>query len=441
MNTNMKMNMYANTQPKLTPFFSSLLSRHIFPTSSRPFHQCSVDWELTDLYGSYTTIYIKQLMNDELFRLNLTNNRINYQKEINKLISEDRINWSQMSANPSDLAIDLLSKNPDKIEWRQLIRLNTSPRVWELMKDYPEHMERYSDDKYGKQNFQQFLKHHISSRPENKAIEYLLEFLPDDKNYRNLSSNPCEMAIDLLASNPSKIHWDRLSSNPSKMAIDLLVSNPSKIHWDRLSRNPSDSAIDLLISNPTKISYKDLSFNRNDRVFDLLNANREKIKWLALCVNTGDWAIDLLDLEPKKIDWYYLCRNKNPRVIDLVIKHKKWFDKYVLLHNNNEIELIETGFDFLPQDERYYHERTEASLVNALIDRPEIFEFDYKSAVREKHYESGLFAELLANRFHPKNIPKFFGWGFEDFDLYEIAGQDEEIGDRKGEAIHPLYYC
>jgi len=102
-------------------------------------------------------------------------------------------------------------------------------------------------------------------------------------------------------------------------------------------------------------------------------------------------------------------------VIDLLIKHKKWFDKYVLKHELREMELTT---DVGPKEERYYYERHESSLLQNLMYRPEIFEFDYKHAVREKHIQSGLFSELIANRLHPKNIPKFFGWGFEDFIHY-----------------------
>ena len=389
---------YSANQPnisspyKLKPLFSSLLSGRIFPTSL-PFYQCEANWQLTDLYGSETT-YIKQLINDELFTSNLTNNRINYQNEISELISTpDRIHWSQLSANPSALAIRLLSKNPDKIDWRKLISDNTSPRVWELMENYPEHMEAYADSKYGKENFYLFLKNYVSRRPENKAIEYLLNDLPDDINYKNLCCNPCERAMDLI------------------------IDNPPKIHWDVLSRNPNERAIDLLIANPTKISYKNLQSNPNERALDLLITKRVKINWVSLSANTGDWAIDLLHRQPKKIDWYYLCKNKNPRVIELVIEHKKCFDKYVLRHKLMETEL---PWDAQPKEERYYNERREARLFGDLINRPEIFEIDYKNAVREKHYESGLFAELLANRFHPNNVPKLSGWGFEEFDVFEV---------------------
>jgi hypothetical protein len=40
---------------------------------------------------------------------------------------------------------------------------------------------------------------------------------------------------------------------------------------------------------------------------------------------------------------------------------------------------------------------------------PNIFEYDYEGMKKR----TGLFAEeLIQNRFHPKNIDKFEGWGF-----------------------------
>ena len=49
-----------------------------------------------------------------------------------------------------------------------------------------------------------------------------------------------------------------------------------------------------------------------------------------------------------------------------------------------------------------------------LLQNPAIFEYDYEAMRnRMKLIEE----ELVANRFHPKNMDKFVSWGFEDFDL------------------------
>ena len=34
--------------------------------------------------------------------------------------------------------------------------------------------------------------------------------------------------------------------------------------------------------------------------------------------------------------------------------------------------------------------------------------------MKDRMYDSGLFEELMANRFHPDNVHKFADWGFKD---------------------------
>jgi len=45
-----------------------------------------------------------------------------------------------------------------------------------------------------------------------------------------------------------------------------------------------------------------------------------------------------------------------------------------------------------------------------LSTNPAIFVYDYE-AMRTSR--AGLHEELIQNRFHPRNIPQFDGWGFE----------------------------
>ena len=52
---------------------------------------------------------------------------------------------------------------------------------------------------------------------------------------------------------------------------------------------------------------------------------------------------------------------------------------------------------------------------------PSIFEYDY-DAMKERMYGSGICAELMANRFHPSNVNKWRGWGFEDMVPSELRG-------------------
>jgi hypothetical protein len=48
---------------------------------------------------------------------------------------------------------------------------------------------------------------------------------------------------------------------------------------------------------------------------------------------------------------------------------------------------------------------------------PSIFEYDYKG-MKDAMYK-GIKEDLVKNRFHPKNIPKFRDWGMDGFEDYE----------------------
>jgi hypothetical protein len=52
-----------------------------------------------------------------------------------------------------------------------------------------------------------------------------------------------------------------------------------------------------------------------------------------------------------------------------------------------------------------------------LSTNPSIFEYDYKG-MKDAMY-NGIKEDLVKNRFHPKNIPKFRDWGMDGFEDYE----------------------
>jgi len=88
------------------------------------------------------------------------------------MIIPDRINWNELSANPSPDAIQILKQNPRRINWN---RLSANPSAIELLR------EKAKQD-------------------------------PDSLNWNMLSKNP--EAINLLRLNRNKINWDKLSENP-----------------------------------------------------------------------------------------------------------------------------------------------------------------------------------------------------------------------------------
>jgi hypothetical protein len=88
-----------------------------------------------------------------------------------------------------------------------------------------------------------------------------------------------------------------------------------------------------------------------------------------------------LENNQDKIEWSQLSLNQSARAI-------------ALLENN--------------QDKIYWSQ---------LSCNPAIFEYDYKG-MKDAMY-NGIKEDLVKNRFHPKNIPKFRDWGMDGFEDYE----------------------
>ena len=109
--------------------------------------------------------------------------------------------------------------------------------------------------------------------------------------------------------------------------------------------------------------------------------DQDKINWFGLSTNPSATAISLLEKNQDKICWHGLSENPSARAI-------------ALLENN--------------QDKIYW---------DALSENPSIFEYDYQG-MKDAMY-NGIKEDLVKNRFHPKNIPKFRDWGMDGFEDYE----------------------
>ena len=106
----------------------------------------------------------------------------------------------------------------------------------------------------------------------------------------------------------------------------------------------------------------------------------EKLNWLSLSKNPA--AIHLLEQNPDKINWDQLA--ENPKAIHLI--------REALEQNPNK-------FDW-----------------SKLAQNPAIFTYDYKQIAEHRW---PINKEIIQNRFHPKNMKYFSGWGIEEFDDYE----------------------
>ena len=104
---------------------------------------------------------------------------------------------------------------------------------------------------------------------------------------------------------------------------------------------------------------------------------------------------DWIDIN--KIDWDYLSVNQN--AIELLKENKNKINWDLLSKNPNAIELLKEN-------------KNKISWYN-LSNNPNIFTYDYK-LMKEKMKNSGIAEELMSVIFHPKNMNKWFDWGFEE---------------------------
>jgi hypothetical protein len=237
-------------------------------------------------------------------------------------ISLKKLNWEMLSENPN--AIDLLKANPKKIVWW---RLSSNPSAIELLREKIEDDKDIDDDDQiiDTNPFNKIDWKWLSANRSDGAIELLKEN-QTKINWTWLSKNPHPYAIKLLKANPYNIDWDLLSGNPNPEAIELLKANQTKINWKWLSKNPHPYAIKLLKANPDNIDWDLLSENTNSEAIELLKANFDKINWYRLSLNPHPNAIKLLKANLNEIDWEWLSLNPNDEAIELLKNNKKNID-------------------------------------------------------------------------------------------------------------------
>jgi hypothetical protein len=72
-----------------------------------------------------------------------------------------------------------------------------------------------------------------------------------------------------------------------------------------------------------------------------------------------------------------------------------------LYENPNAIHILEKNLDKIKYD-----------TLEWLFTNPNIFTYDYEAMKNAMYKEGGFVEELMQNRFHPKNMEKWDGWGF-----------------------------
>jgi hypothetical protein len=195
---------------------------------------------------------------------------------------QNKINWWPFCKNTHPLAIELLEKNPEKINWTYL---SANPAAIDLIK---KHVDTLVDFRT------------LSKNPHPEAVEILTahSFRPQI-DWEAVSGNPS--AIQLLKKHIEKISWEALSGNPN--GIELLEQYPDKIWWEKLSANPN--AMDLITKYQENIVWKYLC--RNPNAMELILAHQDKISWEDLSANPS--AVEFLQQHPDKIRWKQFSSN------------------------------------------------------------------------------------------------------------------------------------
>ena len=124
----------------------------------------------------------------------------------------------------------------------------------------------------------------------------------------------------------------------------------------------------------------------------------KKLIWYRLSENPK--AIHLLEQNLDKIDWVWL--SENPAAIHILEQNLDKINWFYLSRNPAAIHLLEQNLDKI-----YWW---------WLSRNPAIFTYDYKYIAKHRW---PINKEIIQNRFHPKNMKYFSGWGIEEFDDYE----------------------
>jgi hypothetical protein len=136
----------------------------------------------------------------------------------------------------------------------------------------------------------------------------------------------------------------------------------------------------------------------NENAMHLLEKNRDKINWVILSGNQN--AIHLLQNAPYSIDYFWVAANLNSIEFLTQIYHSTphLINWHLLSDNPNAVHLLQ--------------QHTDKIVWEAFSSNPNIFDIDY-TFFKNRMYDTGLLHDIISNRFHPKNIFKFYGWGFD----------------------------
>lgn len=229
----------------------------------------------------------------EILMLNNRNTKIVDYVLKNRIKSLDNV-APYLSVCESNIAVDYLIANPDKINWDDFPLNNNVKAI-----KYCISLGICDIDD-------------ISATGDDDIADYIVENASQQNiRYSSLCANTNDKVIDFILKYPNDICYHSLSLNTNDKAVDYLLANPSKIEYYRFLRNSNDKAVNHLLANPDKIVLDYFLDNENDKAVDYIFAN-----------------IDIVpSFELHNIFW-----NDNDRIIEYILDNMK-YDTYLLNRN------------------------------------------------------------------------------------------------------------
>lgn len=233
-------------------------------------------------------------------------------------INAEFINLEYLSANPSQVAMDILRIHPDRVN-KGIISQNESKWAIQYLKENPHkiHWGYFSANPSAISLIEKYPSKACPSIYSNPKASHLWDL--SLISWRELSANPSDNAMQIIRNHPQNIVWSALSSNPSKVALDLMKENMNKINWGELCFNPSKEALELLEANPNKINWINLS--QNPAAIDILKRNEDMLCQHNFQLNPH--AVDMfLDIYNSthiipRINYITISKNKSPNAMKL----------------------------------------------------------------------------------------------------------------------------
>ncbi len=325
-------------------------------------------------------------------------------------VLNENINWYNFSKNESDLAVDILEENIDKIEWEYII-YNKNQRTAKIIKNNLDKMTKYMSSLFT-------FNPHICDIVDEDFVTNFCEY-GHYNGWLHVSRNPA--AIKLLEKNIDKISWSLLSENSA--AIDILNNNQDKISWYSLGIN---SNAYHLIDKIYTSNYQCFCRNTNPKFLEIVEQHINELgydqrdglcDWQALSKNPS--AINILKNNLDKVLSYVVINPNAIEVIEMILEkienntaNSYWMDFYkskyfflMLCENPNAIHIIEKNIDRI----NYIGLSRNHNAMHLLT------KFDYN---KMKELNSLFNEELVAYVFNPKRLLRFCEK--YNLDFYEI---------------------